>query len=122
MKSAALLKRLLPIRRVGPEIVLVAALASYAVQLAGVRLGWPLQATVQLVLLPWLAILLYELAGAYHERFWLGLFVSLLVFQGAHLVEHLIQMVQIHLLNLKGLDARGLISVLDVEWVHFVFN
>ena len=31
-------------------------------------------------------------------------------------------MVQIHVLNLKGLDARGLISTLDVEWVHFVFN
>src|SRR5207248_1634930 len=83
---------------------------------------WPLPVTIQLVLVPWLAILVYELAGEYGERFWLGLFVGLLVLQGLHFVEHLIQMVQLHVLNLKGLDARGLISTLDVEWVHFVFN
>ena len=41
---------------------------------------WPLQATVQLVLAPWIALLVYELAGSYGERFWLGLFVGLLVF------------------------------------------
>jgi hypothetical protein len=44
------------------------------------------------------------------------------VFQGGHLVEHLIQMWQMHVLNLKEPDARGFISILDVEWVHFVFN
>jgi hypothetical protein len=111
-------------RRAGPAlpVVLLAALVSSGLQVMAVGLGWPLQAAVQLVLLPWVAILVRELAGAYRDRFWLGLFSALLVFQGGHFLEHSIQMWQIHVLNLQGPDARGLVSVLDVEWVHFVFN
>src|SRR6266571_446543 len=120
--NTALLRRLVPIRKVSPQTIVVAALASYALQLLSVGRGWPLQATVQLALLPWVAILVYELASDYGDRFWLGLYVGLLVLQGGHLVEHVIQMVQVHVLNLKGLDARGFVSVLDVEWVHFIFN
>src|SRR5438093_9455609 len=120
--SVGRLKELVPIRRVTPQVVVLAALGSYGLQLLAVGRAWPLQATVQLVLAPWIALLVYELAGEYGERFWLGLFVGLLVLQGGHLVEHVIQMVQIHVLNLKGLDARGFVSTLDVEWVHFVFN
>ncbi len=103
-------------------VIVLAALASYALQVVAVGLAWPLQATVQLVLLPWFAILIYELASAYRARFWVALFSALLIFQGGHFVEHIIQMWQIHALRLQGLDARGFISVLDVEWVHFVFN
>jgi hypothetical protein len=103
-------------------LVVVTALVSSGLQVMAVGLGWPLQATLQLVLLPWVALLVWELACAYRDRFWLGLFTTLLVFQGGHFMEHIIQMWQIHVLNLQGPDARGLVSVLDVEWVHFVFN
>ena len=31
-------------------------------------------------------------------------------------------MVQIHLLGLSGLQARGIFGMLDLEWVHFIWN
>jgi hypothetical protein len=31
-------------------------------------------------------------------------------------------MVQIHLLGLSGLQARGILGMLDIEWVHFIWN
>jgi hypothetical protein len=52
----------------------------------------------------------------------LVLFYALVVFQGAHLGEHIAQMVQIHLLGLSGPNAHGIVGALDIEWVHFVWN
>jgi hypothetical protein len=53
---------------------------------------------------------------------WLVLFYVLTATQGGHLLEHVAQMVQIHVLGLQGANARGIVSVLDVEWVHFLWN
>jgi hypothetical protein len=53
---------------------------------------------------------------------WLAFFFILVVTQGAHLREHVAQMVQIHLLGLSGLQARGILGMLDIEWVHFIWN
>jgi hypothetical protein len=39
-----------------------------------------------------------------------------------HFLEHVAQMVQIHLLGLSGLQARGIFGMLDIEWVHFIWN
>ena len=38
------------------------------------------------------------------------------------MLEHVAQMVQIHLLGLSGLQARGILGMLDIEWVHFIWN
>jgi hypothetical protein len=56
----------------------------------------------------------------YHP--FLVLFSVLVVTQGAHVIEHVAQMVQIHVLGLSGAGARGIIGPLDIEWVHFVWN
>ena len=53
---------------------------------------------------------------------WLVLFVVLVGSQAAHCLEHVAQMVQIHLLGLSGANARGVVGNLDIEWVHFVWN
>lgn len=53
---------------------------------------------------------------------WLALFSLLALVQTAHLLEHVAQMVQIHLLGLTGADARGIVGQLDIEWVHFAWN
>lgn len=50
------------------------------------------------------------------------LFEVLVVVQLLHLGEHSVQMVQLHLLHLPPAEARGLVSPLDVEKVHFVWN
>ena len=57
-----------------------------------------------------------------HEHGWLAFFFILVVTQGAHVLEHVAQMVQIHLLGLSGLQARGIFGMLDLEWVHFIWN
>ena len=53
---------------------------------------------------------------------WLALFAFLLVAQTSHLLEHVAQMVQLHLLGLSGSEASGVVGQLNLEWVHFVWN
>lgn len=53
---------------------------------------------------------------------WLLLLSLLALTQSAHLLEHVAQMAQLHLLGLSGASARGIIGRLDIEWVHFAWN
>jgi hypothetical protein len=53
---------------------------------------------------------------------WLALFYVLVVTQTGHFLEHVTQMIQIHILSLSGPDARGIFGTFDIEWVHFVWN
>ncbi len=46
----------------------------------------------------------------------------LLALQTFHTVEHVVQVVQFYLFDQPGIRAQGLISSLNVEWVHFVWN
>src|SRR5438105_6766903 len=58
-----------------------------------------------------------------HRRHrWLVLFYVLVVTQTAHFLEHVAQMIQIHVLGLQGAAARGIVGALDIEWVHFTWN
>ena len=54
--------------------------------------------------------------------FWIALFGTLVASQFGHVVEHVVQVVQIHVLDMRAPDARGLLSPLDTEWVHFLWN
>ena len=63
-----------------------------------------------------------DLAWIYKRYGWLALFYALVVTQGGHCLEHMVQMVQIHVLGLTGPDARGAFGVLDIEVVHLVWN
>ncbi len=47
---------------------------------------------------------------------------GLLLLQGFHTLEHIVQLVQFYLLNRPPVDSQGLISSLNVEWVHFIWN
>lgn len=46
----------------------------------------------------------------------------LLALQGFHTVEHIVQLVQFYVLNRPGIQSQGLISSLNVEWVHFIWS
>jgi hypothetical protein len=52
----------------------------------------------------------------------LALFYVLAATQGGHFLEHVVQMVQIHLLGIPGPRAQGVVGALDLEWVHFIWN
>jgi len=47
---------------------------------------------------------------------------ALLMLQGFHFVEHITQMVQYYLLDRPPGLSQGLISPLNIEWVHFTWN
>ena len=47
---------------------------------------------------------------------------ALLMLQAFHFTEHTVQMVQFYLLNRPPIFSQGLISSLNVEWVHFTWN
>lgn len=88
----------------------------------GLLQGWPLWALGVASLVPWLPAFTLDIARIYRRYQWLALFYVLAVTQTIHLLEHVSQMIEIHVLGLSGPDARGIIGTLDVEWVHFVWN
>ena len=53
---------------------------------------------------------------------WLALLGFLAVSQTTHLLEHVAQMIQIHVLHLSGANAQGIVGQLNIEWVHFIWN
>lgn len=88
----------------------------------GLLLGWPLWAIGLATVVPWLPVFTMDVARVFRAYQWLALFYLLVVTQTGHFLEHVAQMIQIHLLALTGPDARGIFGTLDVEWVHFVWN
>jgi hypothetical protein len=85
-------------------------------------LGWAIWQVAILVVLAWLPLFFLKTVSIHRQYGWLAFFFILVVTQGAHLLEHVAQMVQIHLLGLSGLQARGILGMLDLEWVHFIWN
>ena len=56
------------------------------------------------------------------KRLFVLLSVAFIV-QTAHYAEHVAQVIQIYLLDLRPPEAHGLLgSVFDFEWVHFLYN
>jgi hypothetical protein len=53
---------------------------------------------------------------------WTLLLGFLALSQTAHLLEHVAQMIQIHMLHLVGSSAQGIVGQLNIEWVHFIWN
>lgn len=84
--------------------------------------GWPLWAKGVAVAVPWMPVLCGDLVWIYQRYRWLALFYAVVVAQGGHCIEHVTQMIQIHVLGLSGPAAAGIFGALNVEWVHFVWN
>lgn len=107
------------------------ALASLAALLIGLALGafavfvlrfppWTFTAIVLATLLP-IGIAKWredaQLFGAV-----VGVLSALLVFQGVHTIEHLVQWAQYHVLFWTARQSSGLVSAANAEWVHFTWN
>jgi hypothetical protein len=84
--------------------------------------GWSVWTVGTAVILPWLPVFVRDLGWIYKRYGWLALFYALVVTQGGHCLEHIVQVVQIHVLGLTGANARGVFGVLDIEVVHLVWN
>lgn len=75
----------------------------------------PLWAIVSAGLLVWAPVLRREAAWAARQDGWMAFFVLLAVTQAAHVAEHCAQLVQIHVLGLRGAQARGVFGALDIR-------
>lgn len=49
-------------------------------------------------------------------------FSLLLLAQGAHIVEHAVQLTQLYIWGVTKQRAHGIVGTLDIEWVHFAWN
>ena len=119
--STSLYKRMISIYSVPlPFILLTAGISAGLV--TTFWLGWAIWQVAILVILAWLPLFFLKTVSIQRQYGWLAFFFILVVTQGAHVLEHVAQMVQIHLLGLSGLQARGIFGMLDIEWVHFIWN
>jgi hypothetical protein len=85
-------------------------------------LGFVLWQIALLIVLVWSPLFFLKTAELYRQYRWLALFFILVMTQGGHFVEHLTQMIQIHVLGLSGQQANGIFGMLNLEWVHFIWN
>jgi hypothetical protein len=61
------------------------------------------------------------------SRFFLPLFTAVVVIQGIHVVEHVIQLAQVYVFGVADDDALGVLGYIfefqgTEEWLHLVFN
>ena len=85
-------------------------------------IGMDLWKVALLILFAWLPIFVVKTREIYRQYRWLAFFFVLLIAQSVHFTEHIAQMIQIHLLGLSGMQAHRIIGMLDLEWVHFIFD
>jgi hypothetical protein len=83
---------------------------------------WRLWLVTVLILLAWSPIFVRITLALYRQYRWLALFFVLLVGQSVHFVEHIAQVIQVHLLGFNVSQAHGIIGQLDLEWTHFFFD
>src|SRR5256886_12050855 len=119
--STSLYKRMISIHSVPLPFILLTAVISVGL-VTTFWLGWAMWQMAVLVILAWLPLFFRKTVSIQRQYSWLAIFFILVVTQGAHVLEHVAQMVQIHLLGLSGLQARGIFGMLDIEWVHFIWN
>jgi hypothetical protein len=110
------------LRSVPRRVLTLTAVASAAVVGFGVIQGWPVWAIVSAGLAPWVPVVGVEIGWTGRHYGWLALFYVLVVTQGGHVVEHIVQVTQIHVVGTPPKQARGVFGALDIEWVHFVWN
>ncbi len=103
--------------------LLIGTFVLTALLIATFTLGLKLWQIGTFVFLAWCPLVFYVMMKLY--RFYgagISMLFLLVISQTAHLIEHTSQMIQIHLLGLKGAQASGIIGQLNTEWVHLIWN
>lgn len=123
------LKRYLPLLvLINPGKLIWPSLAAF---LAGIGVGWALFQfagfpTWSITLITILALLPVGIIKWKEDRRQFGLTAMLvsilLIAQGGHSIEHIVQWAQYYILNLPARQSNGLLSAANSEWVHFTWN
>ncbi len=93
------------------------------VLVASAWLGLKLWEVGVFVLLAWCPCVLYLMSKLHRLYGWgMAFLFLLLITQTAHLIEHTAQVIELHILGLKGAQASGIIGQLNTEWVHLIWN
>lgn len=107
---------------VSPRALAATILLSTTFGLAALALGTQMVIIAAAVTLPWAPILSIKLRADWKTYSWLAFFEFVVILQIAHFAEHLSQMIELHFLSWAPVLARGIISQLDAEPVHFWWN
>jgi hypothetical protein len=109
--------------QVPPFAVVLASVTSFGLLVIHApMMGWQLWLVAVLILLAWSPIFVRFTLALYRQYRWLALLFVLLVGQSVHFVEHVAQVIQVHLLGFDVSQAHGIIGQLDLEWTHFLFD
>jgi hypothetical protein len=119
--SGSLVKTTISLHRLPFFCVMLTCIVSLVLMYM-LTLSWKISLVVLLVALVWLPIFLLKTVSLYREYRWLALMFVLVVAQGAHLLEHSVQMLQIHVLGVSVANANGIFSIFNTEWVHFLWS
>ncbi len=119
--STRLIKHILSLESLPLYAVVLASLISLGLLVIHM-IGMDLWKVALLILLAWLPIFVIKTKEVYRQYRWFAFFFVLLIAQSVHFTEHIAQMIQIHLMGLSGMQAHGIIGMLDLEWVHFLFD
>jgi len=84
--------------------------------------GWAVWLLGLLVIAAWMPLIFSTMGKIFPKSAGLALLYVLVMFQGAHMIEHLAQMYELHILGWPGPKAQGIIGFLNIEWVHLVWN
>jgi hypothetical protein len=103
-------------------LLVLASLVSAALILAFWIDGWTAWLLGFLIIAAWMPLVLATMKKLSLTHRWLAFLYLLLISQTAHMIEHLAQMVELHLLGWAGPKAAGIIGFLNIEWVHLVWN
>ncbi len=119
--SVQLYKKIMSIHSIPLAAILLIGLISIVI-VSTFWLGFVLWQIALLIVLVWSPLFFLKTAQLYRQYRWLALFFILVITQGGHFVEHLTQMIQMHVLGLSGQQANGIFGMLNLEWVHFIWN
>ena len=104
-----------------PRLLLTTIISALAIALAALA-GLSEREVALVALLPWLIYLGLQLPIVVRSMPWLAPWLALLLGQALHLIEHAVQMAQLHILQLPPSSAHGVVGALDIEWVHLIWN
>ncbi len=120
--STPVYKQFFQVRSLPFYLLVATLLFSVLLVFAFWLLDWALWGLGLLILAAWLPLIMTTMSAIYQQNRWLALLYLLVTVQGAHMIEHLSQMVELHLLGLAGPKASGIIGFLNIEWVHMTWN
>src|ERR671938_1702286 len=95
----AVYQRFLSFRRIPLKVVVITALASWALQIGALVQGQPLYVIVFFTLLPWIPLAFFESIWKYKHYSWIAIFAVVTVLQIGHYGEHLVQVSELTFAN-----------------------